>query len=123
MSVYPRLYPAEEKLFTSNGIGALSDCISCMVEETLNGAFELEMQYRLNGIHYEDIQNRSIILVHPNPHTRPQPFRIYRITRPLNGIVTLYAQHISYDLSGIIVESLSSCFAGFCTGRYYGQFR
>lgn len=117
MSVYPKLYPAEEKLFTINGIGALSDCISCMVEETLNGAFELEMQYRLNGIHYEDIQNRSIILVRPNPHTRPQPFRIYRITRPLNGIVTLYAQHISYDLSGIIVEpfqaaSLASALEG-----------
>lgn len=85
-------------------MGTLSDCISCVVEETLNGAFELEMEYRLNGIHYEDIQSRSIILTRPNPFAQPQPFRVYRITRPLNGVVTVYAQHISYDLSGIIVE-------------------
>lgn len=115
--MYPRLYPPEETAFTTNGIGTLSDCISCIVEETLNGAFEIEMQYRLNGIHYGDIQSRSIILARSNPYAQPQPFRIYRITRPLNGIVTVYAQHISYDLSGIVVEpfqasSLASALEG-----------
>ena len=28
-------------------------------------------------------------------------FRIYRITKPLNGIVTIYGQHISYDLANV----------------------
>ena len=28
-----------------------------------------------------------------------QFFRIYRITKPLHGVISVYAQHISYDLS------------------------
>ena len=32
-----------------------------------------------------------------------QPFRIYKIDRPLNGTVTVYAQHISYQLSRVVV--------------------
>ncbi len=47
------------------------------------------------------MQNRCIILAIPSPYRTAQPFRIYRITKPLNGICTVYAQHISYDLSGV----------------------
>ena len=98
----------------------MSDCISCVVEETLNGPFELEMQYRLNGLHYADITLRSIILAKPNPTARPQPFRVYKISRPINGVVTINAQHLSYDLSGIVIEpfnapSLASALEGMKT--------
>lgn len=117
---YPRLYPPTATAWDTNGLGALSDCISCVVEETLNGPFELEMQYRLNGLHYADITLRSIILAKPNPTTRPQPFRVYKISRPINGVVTINAQHLSYDLSGIVIEpfnapSLASALEGMKT--------
>lgn len=117
---YPRLYPPTAAAWDNNGLGALSDCISCVVEETLNGPFELEMQYRLNGLHYADITLRSIILVKPNPAARPQPFRVYKISRPINGVVTINAQHLSYDLSGIVIEpfnapSLASALEGMKT--------
>lgn len=117
---YPRLYPPTAAAWDNNGLGALSDCISCVVEETLNGPFELEMQYRLNGLHYADITLRSIILAKPNPTTRPQPFRVYKISRPINGVVTINAQHLSYDLSGIVIEpfnapSLASALEGMKT--------
>ena len=117
---YPRLYPPTAAAWDTNGLGALSDCISCVVEETLNGPFELEMQYRLNGLHYADITLRSIILVKPNPTARPQPFRVYKISRPINGVVTINAQHLSYDLSGIVIEpfnapSLASALEGMKT--------
>lgn len=117
---YPRLYPPTAAAWDNNGLGALSDCISCVVEETLNGPFELEMQYRLNGLHYADITLRSIILVKPNPTARPQPFRVYKISRPINGVVTINAQHLSYDLSGIVIEpfnapSLASALEGMKT--------
>lgn len=117
---YPRLYPPTAAAWDTNGLGALSDCISCVAEETLNGPFELEMQYRLNGLHYADITLRSIILAKPNPTARPQPFRVYKISRPINGVVTINAQHLSYDLSGIVIEpfnapSLASALEGLKT--------
>ena len=117
---YPRLYPPTAAAWDNNGLGALSDCISCVVEETLNGPFELEMQYRLNGLHYADITLRSLILAKPNPTARPQPFRVYKISRPINGVVTINAQHLSYDLSGIVIEpfnapSLASALEGMKT--------
>lgn len=117
---YPRLYPPTAAAWDTNGLGALSDCISCVVEETLNGPFELEMQYRLNGLHYADMTLRSIILEKPNPTARPQPFRVYKISRPINGVVTINAQHLSYDLSGIVIEpfnapSLASALEGMKT--------
>lgn len=117
---YPRLYPPTATAWDTNGLGALSDCISCAVEETLNGPFELEMQYRLNGLHYADITLRSLILAKPNPTARPQPFRVYKISRPINGVVTINAQHLSYDLSGIVIEpfnapSLASALEGMKT--------
>lgn len=117
---YPRLYSPTAAAWDTNGLGALSDCISCVVEETLNGPFELEMQYRLNGLHYADITLRSIILAKPNPTARPQPFRVYKISRPINGVVTINAQHLSYDLSGIVIEpfnapSLASALEGMKT--------
>lgn len=95
------LYAPSEESFLSNGIGALSDAVSCLVTEERNGQFELEMVYPITGVHYSDIQYRSILYVKPNPFDNPQPFRVYRITRPLNGLVTVYAQHITYDLNGI----------------------
>ncbi|HIW73332.1 MAG TPA: hypothetical protein H9684_03325 [Firmicutes bacterium] len=94
------LYPSTETAFADNGLGALSDAISCTVTEARNGEYELQLEYPLNGIHYGDIAIRCVVTAKPNPYDDPQPFRIYRITRPLGGRVTLYAQHISYDLSG-----------------------
>lgn len=97
------LYPAGETQFDNNGIGSLSDAVSCIVTEERNSTFELELVYPITGQHYADIQYRTLIFVKPNPFDQPQPFRVYRISRPLNGLVTVYAWHISYDLNGIPV--------------------
>lgn len=97
----PILYPSTETAFDTNGLGVLSDAVSCTVTEERNGMFELEMQYPVSGTHYADIALRALILAKPNPTDDPQPFRIYRITKPMSGTVTVYAQHISYDLAGI----------------------
>lgn len=98
------LYDPEEKLFDTNGIGSLADAVSCIVTEERNSSFELELVYPITGQHYTDIQYRSLIFVKPNPFDQPQPFRVYRISKPLNGLVTVYAWHISYDLNGIPVK-------------------
>lgn len=106
----PILYESTETKFDTNGLGVLSDAVSCTVVEERNGSYELQMQYPINGIHYEDIGDRSIILAKPNPVDDPQPFRVYRSTKPLNGIVTFYARHISYDLSGIPVSPFEASY-------------
>lgn len=66
------------------------------------------MKYPLHGALFDEIKNDRVILVKPNDTSRSQPFRIYRITTPMNGIITVYAQHMSYDLSGIGVLCFES---------------
>lgn len=98
------LFDQNEEAFTSNGLGALPDAISCIVTEERNGEYEVEMEYPLTGSHFHDIQKRRILCVKPNPYDDFQPFRIYSITKPINGIVTVHAAHLSYDTSGSIVK-------------------
>ena len=98
------LYEYTETAFTNNGLGCLNDATSCSVKETLNGEYELEMEYPVNGIHYSDIQLRRIILAKPNSYDQAQPFRIYSISKPIGGLVTVNAEHISYDMSGLPVR-------------------
>lgn len=99
----PILFEGTETLFTSNGLGRLSDAISCLVTENRNGAYELEMKYPIDGIHFSDLKMGRYIFAKPAKYSNNQPFEIYQITRPLNGVCTVYAYHISYRLSKIPV--------------------
>ena len=99
----PILYETTDT--TNLGLGTLADTISCKVTEERNGSYELEMQYPISGVHFAELDLRLFILAKPNYTDDPQLFRIYRITKPLNGICTIYAQHISYDLSGYIIPN------------------
>ena len=106
-----QLYAAQagsNRTFSTHGLGDLSDAISCYVEEERNGGYELEMEYPIDGLHFEEISLRKIIVAKPNFTDDPQPFRIYKITKPIDGICTIYAQHISYDMSGIPVAPFSA---------------
>lgn len=104
----PILYLPTETVFDSHGVGPLPDAVSCIVSEERNGAFELQMYYPSSGLHYNEIGYRSIILAKPNPTSQAQPFRVYRITKPMGGLSTVYAQHISYDLSGVVMPPFSA---------------
>lgn len=98
------LYEDSESEFETQGLGSLIDATSCTVREERNGEFELTMQYPITGQHFSDIILRRIIFAKPNPYDSPQPFRIYGISRPLNGIITVNAHHLSYDLSGYSIS-------------------
>ena len=104
----PMLYLPTERVFDSHGVGPLPDAVSCTISEERNGAFELQMSYPSSGLHYNEIGYRSIILAKPNPTSQAQPFRVYRITKPMGGLSTVYAQHISYDLSGVVMPPFSA---------------
>lgn len=98
----PVLYGELEKDFHNNGFGRLSDAISCTVTEGRNDVYELEMVYPVTGIHFNDLQIRRIIYCRHADAEDLQPFRIYRITKPLNEKVVVYAHHISYDLLKVV---------------------
>lgn len=99
----PILFPENETQFNTNGLGRLADATSCLVTEERNGSYELEMDYPITGLHYSDIQMSGIIYAKPADGKTPQAFRIYKIGKPINGIVTINAEHISYQLSHIPV--------------------
>ena len=92
----------------TNGLGRLADAITCKVQEDRNGAFTLTMTYPNIGIHYADIVIGGCIKAKPNELADPQLFRIYHISKPLNGMVTIDAQHLSYDLSKAVVKPFSA---------------
>lgn len=103
----PILYKEDATDFSTYGIGVLADTISCLVTEERNGAYELTLKYPINGSLYNEIKKERIIKAKPNDLSDPQAFRIYRITIPINGIITIYAEHISYDLINIGVIPFS----------------
>lgn len=104
----PVLYPANATDFSLFGLGVLTDTISCEVTEERNGVFECLLRYPISGQHYGLITKECIVKAKPNDTAADQAFRIYRITKPLNGIVTIYGQHISYDLANVPVLPFST---------------
>lgn len=103
-----RLYDASETDFITTGLGSLPDAISCKVTEELNGPYELELTYPISGRKYGELLFRNFIYCLPNPYANPQPFRIYGITKPIDGVVTINAEHISYDLANITCAPFSA---------------
>jgi phage minor structural protein len=99
----PSLYVANETNFDKIGLGMLPDCTSCIVTEERNGVYELEFSYPITGVNYQELSPDRIVKAKPNERSEPQLFRIYRNSKPLNGIVKFYAQHISYDLNTMVV--------------------
>lgn len=104
----PVLFAPSATSFNTNGLGTLVDCISCSVKEERNGEYELEMTYPVSGQHFSDIEMSGIICAEPARGRTRQPFRIYKITRPINGKVKICAQHISYQLTHIPVFPFSA---------------
>ena len=102
------LFDEAEKSFTSLGLGILRDAMSCSVEEKLNDTFELTMTYPVTGQHYSKIRIGRIVFAKPNPYDEYQPFRIYAISKPLKGTVTISAFHISYDMNGIPCKAINA---------------
>ena len=103
-----RLFNSDETNFNTLGICSLNQCLSCTVTEELNGSYELTMTYHMDSKGFNELKHRRIIYAKPNPYSLEQPFRIYSISTPINRVVTVNAAHISYDLSGYVVEPFNS---------------
>ena len=97
----PILYAKNETDFLHNGIGFLRDTAKATVTEERNGSYELSLQYPITGQWYDKITEGCIIKAKANETSEPQLFRVYKSSKPLKGLVTYSAEHISYDLNGI----------------------
>ncbi|MBP5598642.1 MAG: phage tail protein [Pseudobutyrivibrio sp.] len=102
------LFESTEREFNTNGIGPLPDAISCSVTEETNSVYELEMVYPISGMNYSELTFRRLLYAKPNPYSNRQPFRIYALSKPLDGQVTINARHISYDLSDYTASPFSA---------------
>lgn len=92
---------------TGNGYGRLADAITCTVTHEINGEYELKMTYPVTGTIFDYLANDCVIWADSDNFTKMQGFRIYRITRPLNGVVSVYARHICYDMSGFVCSPMN----------------
>lgn len=103
----PILYAASETDFTTNGIGLLTDAVSCTVTEERNGAYEATLVYPAKGHLAEYIAEDAIIKTKANDTDEPQLFRIYKSGKQIGSNTTWNAEHISYELTGNPVERFS----------------
>lgn len=100
----PILFEATETSFATNGIARLRDMISCVVTEERNsGVYECDFEYPLDGAHFEDIIPGRIIGVTHDETGDIQPFDIVGYSKPINGVATFHAVHISYRQSFLTV--------------------
>lgn len=86
----------------------MPETISAEVTEQRNGSFEMVLVYPITGRFYGTIGNGHIIGVKPSPSGSLQAFRVYKISRPINGRITYYCRHISYQLSFIPVAPFTA---------------
>lgn len=106
--MFPIYYRGDETKFTSNGLGRLTDCISCVVTEERNGIYECEFTYPITGKFYQQLLNGGIVGVIHDDHHDIQPFDIYKHSAPIDGIVTFNASHINYRQGNIILNPFSA---------------
>jgi len=81
----------------TNGVG-LINALTAVVTEERNGLYELEMNVFIEDELFSAIHPGSIFKVKAGDKEGMQLFRVYQITKPLNGVCTVYARHITYDL-------------------------
>lgn len=88
-------------------VGRLPDAISCTITEDLDGNYNLEMLYPVNGRLAAELMQQGVIAA-LRPYADSGEFKrelaYFDINKRTieNGIITVTAGHVSYRLSGIV---------------------
>lgn len=98
----PVLYKPDATDFAGNGFGALNMAVRCEVTENLGDAPTLEMDIFISDPLFKNIVVGSIIGAIPNKTDPKQAFIVEQITKPINGISTIYAVHIAQHRAKLI---------------------
>lgn len=91
-------------VITSNGATlarySLVDAITCEVTKSENGEYTLRMDYPANGVFAEQIVLRNQInAITSRASSAQEPFLISKIEQNINGVISVTANHRTYDLS------------------------
>lgn len=105
LAIYVR--DASPTVPSDTGIGVLAEASSCTVKYGPDGYDELELEYPATGRLYSKLKLRDIIVAKVGKRGN-QPYRIYRITKPIDFKIKIYARHLAYDLMGIVVKPFSA---------------
>lgn len=105
----------------TEGLGRLPEAVTATVAEERNGAFTLEFRLPMSAAHFSEIGLGGLILAKPNPYDDDQMFRIQKISKPINGIVTVKANHVSYDLAKTSVLPFTATGASAALARIKSQ--
>lgn len=103
---HPILYDKRATNFFNLGRGVLKDTIRCIVTEERNGVFELEMTYPNEGV-LADLLEVDYIIKADAGHasfSKDQLFRIERIDKSMDGLIKVYAKHVSYLAQSLALE-------------------
>lgn len=94
----PRLYPDGTTVFSNEGLGALSDCISAVTTTAINGVPELVINYPINGVHANEIDKRCVIIADRDQHQGLQPYIVHSVDKSTLGRIEIHAVHLAMDL-------------------------
>lgn len=83
----------------TGGIGEIADAYDGIAIEEANGKKEISFKLPIDSPRYSQVVVGSWIKTKVDEYHDPQIFEVYKITKPINGIVTVRAEHISYILS------------------------
>jgi len=99
--------------FNNNGLVVLNECISCTIEEELNGTYEATIEHPIDERgKWKELLEGNII------KADGQLFRVYRKAKTLKGI-KIYARHIFYDLLNNFLEDVRPTNLGGADALYW----
>lgn len=90
----------------SLGFGPLMDAIAPKVTRERNGVYNLTFSYPVKSLLFKElVLGRWIVAdAGPSQTAKAQRFEIVEITKPKNGLVTVYCEHYRYQLLRAIVK-------------------
>lgn len=92
--------------WNSQGLGPLHEAMNPKVTRERNGIYDLTFSYPVKGVLFKELAMGRWIVADAGPSltAKAQRFEIAEITKPKNGIVTVYCEHYRYQLLRAIVK-------------------
>ena len=103
----PILFEHNATEFATHGLGDLTECTTCVASVNEDGEYELALEYPVTGYMFPELTINRIVVAKANDYDPLQAFRIYGYEKTINGIVKINCQHLSYDISNIVVKAFS----------------
>lgn len=90
--------------FTTNGVGFVKNCISCVCTEERNGEYELKLEIHNYDRLIDYVIPGNFIKIKPNANGNPQIFEIYNV-QANEKYRMASAQHVKYFLNNNLIEA------------------